>query len=203
MLKRDRLVMIVGVLVVVGVLVYLCSCSSRKESFSNIGGIDNIGSLDQSSYKLTAEDSYSTPRFADIVDAGDHERIVRETELLPSLRRDTTTYNIDLADPAVHHYMPGGPRVVTAKTSKFKDYSLASHIRGDVPVKYHPDVPLISKTIQTIDKDLRTEALYAPHFVTLYDKYGHGFKNMPIVVGGMGGAGGYGGASSGVIMDGY
>lgn len=208
-------------MVVLALLVYLCMRSGKKaEKFANIGGLDNVGSLQDDQYSPVLAPDSITPaqHFADMVDTGDFvgqpkstlenikpmERLhrVQGKSLMPRTSRNVTPYNIDVADPVSHRYMANTPRVTTGIKSRFKDYSLSSFTRGDIPIKYHPNVPYISKTIQGRD-DLRLDGLFTPHFQALYSKYtGRGFKNMPVHVAGAGVAGGgVAGAAGGVIMD--
>lgn len=187
------------------------------------GAIDNVGSLLDDSYELLpgADNDVPATHYADLVDQGDLPREMQpknEVEnfkpmerleriqgrgLMPRVSTSVTPYAVDVADPAIHMFMVNAPKAQSALKSRYKDYSLSSFIRGDIPIQYFPDVPLISKTEQGVD-DLRLDGLFTPHFNALYQQYtGKAFKNLPVHIAGGGQAAGYGGASSGVIMDGF
>lgn len=160
--------------------------------------------------------------YADLVDQGDLpvemqpknpvqnakplERLerIQGKDLMPRVSSAVTAFAVDVADAAVHKFMVNAPRATGGGLkSRFKDYGLASFIRGDIPIRYIPTVCHISKTFQGPD-DQRLDGLFTPHFNALYNKYtGKEFKNIPVQIAGAGIAAGYGGASSGVIMDGF
>lgn len=187
------------------------------------GAIDNVGSLLDDSYELLpgADNDVPATHYADLVDQGDlpkemqpknevenfkpMERLerIQGRGLMPRISTAVTPYAVDVADPAIHMFMVNAPKAQSSLKSRYKDYSLSSFIRGDIPIQYFPDVPLISKTEQGVD-DLRLDGLFTPHFNALYQQYtGKAFKNLPVHIAGAGQAAGYGGASSGVIMDGF
>lgn len=201
------------------------SAPPQREHFTALaaGAIDNVGSLLDDSYELIpgADNDVPATHYADLVDQGDLPREMQpknEVEnfkpmerleriqgkgLMPRVSTAVTPYAVDVADPAIHMFMVNAPKAQSALKSRYKDYSLSSFIRGDIPIQYFPDVPLISKTEQGVD-DLRLDGLFTPHFNALYQQYtGKAFKNLPVHVAGAGQAAGYGGASSGVIMDGF
>lgn len=200
---------------------------TKKEKFTALaaGSIDNAGVLLDSQYDLIASPDQvaPAPHFADMVSEGDQmkqfvkqpsstgeslrpmERLhrVQGKTLMPRVSTHVTPFNVDVANPTSHKYMVNTPRVTTALKSKFKDYSMASFIRGDIPITYYANVPLIAKTIQGRD-DLRLDGLFTPQFVALYNKYtGKSYKNLVQKVAGAGTAAGYGASSGGVVMDNY
>jgi hypothetical protein len=129
---------------------------------------------------------------------------IQGSSLMPRVSTYVTPYNIDVALPTSgsHSYMVGTPRVQTLK-SRFKDYDLASFIRGHIPITIHPNICLIDKTYLGRD-DLRMDGLMSPTNNALYNKYtGKAYKNLVQHVAGAGSAGGYGGSSGGTIMDSY
>jgi len=229
-MENTKLWMIVGVIVVVAFVVYFCfwrkgSKESKKEGYVAAGGLDHVGALLDDQYDLIHAPDSEVPasHFADLVaEGGDHLQYVEQPPttgtglrpierlhriqgkaLMPRTSINVTPYNIDVANPTSHKYMVNTPRVTSALKSRFKDYSLSSFIRGDVAVKYHPNIALIAKTTQGRD-DLRLDGLFTSHFVALYNKYtGKAYKNMPIHVAGAGQAGGYGGSSGEIVMDSY
>lgn len=196
-----------------------------QENFTALsaGAIDNVGSLLDDSYQLLpgADNDVPAKHFADLVDQGDlpaemqpkrqneelkpMERLerIQGSDLMPRVSSHVTPFAVDVADPGPSKFMVNAPAAATALKSKYKDYSLASFVRGDIPIRYVPSVCLVSKTLQGVD-DLRLDGLFTPAFGALYQRYtGREFKNLPTSVVGSGQASGYGGASSGVIMDGF
>lgn len=194
-----------------------------KEGFTglNAGAVDNVGMMTEDNYDLLqgADNEVPAHHFADLVDQGDHLREYMEPKkeedvedpmvrleriqgksLMPRTSTYVTPFNVDVANPASAQYMVNAPRVQALK-SKYKDYSQASFIRGDIPITYSPNVCLVAKTHQGRD-DLRLDGLFTPYFNSLYKKYtGKSYKNLVQQVGGAGVAAGYGGASGSVIMD--
>ncbi len=220
---------VIGVVIVLAIVCYFCFSKKKteKEHFTGLaaGANDNIGTLLDDSYDLVqgADHEVPSPHFADMVNQGDHtrqfvknqpetgenlrpmERLhrVQGKSLMPRVSTHVTPFNVDVANPSSHKYMVNTPRAISALKSKYKDYSMSSFIRGDVPITYHANVPLVSKTIQGRD-DLRLDGLFTPHFQSLYDKYtGKAGKNLVQHVAGAGQAGGYGGSSGSVVMDHY
>lgn len=219
-------VVLVLVVIVIGVCWYRKS-QAKTENFTGLaaGSVDNIGTLLDSQYDAVPAADYDlpAPHFADMVAENDvasvyqkpsssNEDSIRPMErlhriqgksLMPRTSAAVTPFNIDVANPTSHKFMVNTPRVTTALKSRYKDYSLASFVRGDIPIKYYANVPLVAKTHQGRD-DLRLDGLFTPHFVALYNKYtGKAYKNLVQHVAGAGQAGGYGGASGEIIMDSY
>ena len=219
--KTMKLCLIIGVIVVGAVLIYIYSSKHVVEGYVSAGGIDNIGSLMDDQYEPIGAPDVDIPaqQFADVVSSCDKspctqnpaeemvnpmERLerVQSNSLMPRTSLGVTPYNIDVANPTSHKYMVNTPRVSTALKSKYKDYGLSSFIRGDIPITYNPNVPLVAKTIQGRD-DLRLDGLFTPHFLSLYRKYtGKAYKNMPQYTGGGGCSDGTsGGATGDIVMD--
>lgn len=197
----------------------------QTEGFTALaaGALNNVGTLSTGTYDLLPgpEDSIPSPHFADLVaQGGDHLReyqstpTVDDTErplerlnriqgeaLMPRLAKDVIPFNVDVANPSTMLYAVNAPRAQTALKSRYMDYGLSSFVRGDVPIRYHADVPLVAKTRQGRD-DLRLDGLFSDHYKALYNKYtGSEYRNMPVQIAGAGQAAGYGGAAGGVIMD--
>ena len=236
-----QLYLIIGAVVIVAIVVYLCTKSKSKSKFTKgiqptapkvenftalaAGANDNTGMLLDDSYDLVqgADNEVPAHHFADMVNQGDHmdgyvsqpkttgenlrpmERLhrVQGKALMPRTSTYVTPFNVDVANPTSHKYMVNTPRVTTALKSRFKDYSLSNFTRGDIPITYYANVPLIAKTTQGRD-DLRLDGLFTPYFTALYNKYtGKSHKNLVQKVAGAGQASGYGGAAGGTIMDHY
>lgn len=227
---KQNLLIIAG-LVVIAVVVYYywvyLPSHKKSEGYVAAGGLDHVGSLDNSQYDSIPAPDYEVPaaHFADLVEESEtnggyseqpdcpgenlrpYERLhrVQGEALMPRTSLSVTPYNIDVANPASHQYMVNAPRVSTALKSRYKDYGLASMIRGDIPITHHPNVCLINKTHLGRD-DLRLDGLFSDQFKQLYRTYtGDGHKNLPIHVAGAGVAacGDGAGAQGGTIMDSY
>nr|QBK86910.1 MAG: hypothetical protein LCMAC103_02480 [Marseillevirus LCMAC103] len=201
MRDTKNLCIIVGVLLLLAAVVFLCSRAKKHERYSNLGDITNIGAVDApgfhgSDYELVeaAEQHAPTPHFADLIDSGAeqatrqpatlHRRAPRRlaasqgADLLPRIAKHVTPYNIDVADPITHSYMVNPPRVQLKDPLKQR----ADPFRGDVPIKYHPNLALIGNSRYGRDS-LRLDGFFSDHYKALYNKYtGKGFKNMPIHV---------------------
>jgi hypothetical protein len=158
-----------------------------SEGYSNIGDVDNVGSLDDSHEiirnqenaeyyaKLVSNDELSN--YESLPGIRPMERLERMqgSDLLPKVSRNVTPYNVDIADPKTHSYMVNPPRV------QLKDpiAMLADPFRGDIPITYHPDISLINRTRYGRDS-LRLDGFFSSAYVDLYNKYtGRGFKNLP------------------------
>ncbi len=201
MRNNNNLCVIVGALLLIAAIVFMCS-RGKQERYSNLSDIDNIGSIDppgfqNSSYDLVeaAEEHAPSPHFADLIDSGAgqpttvqpsslHHRAAQRlkssqgADLLPRISKQVTPYNIDVADPITHSYMVNPPRVQLKDPQK----QLADPFRGDVPIKYHPNIALIGNSRYGRDS-LRLDGFFSDHYKALYNKYtGKGFKNMPIHV---------------------
>lgn len=231
--------MVIGVLVLVGLIVYFCmnrkskfgvgtqgkNDSSEIENFTSLaaGAMDNAGHFLDDQYDLVQppDDEVPSPNFADLVDQGDHlkefqaqpkstgenlrpmERLHRvEEKLFPRISSALTPYNVDIASVGSHKFMVNTPRVGNgALRGKLKCTDLACMIRGDIPITHSPAVCVVAKSQYGRDQ-MNLAGLMSPQFTALYNKYtGAEYKNLVQHVVGAGQAGGYGGASSGVIMD--
>lgn len=230
--KSTRNILIgVAIVVILGGAYWWYTSSTKKGSIKepftalSAGANSNTGMLLDDSYDLLhGEDNMvPSPHFADLVAQGDHtqgyiaqprdigenlrpmERLqrIQGKSLMPRVSTHVTPFNVDVANPTSHKYMVNTPRVETALKSKYKDYSQASFIRGDIAITCNPNVPLISKSHLGRD-DLRLDGLFTPYFSALYNKYtGKEHKNLPFHVAGAGVASGSGGATGGTIMDSY
>lgn len=225
----QKIVLAVVVVAIVAYVVYILynRRKKEKENFTALsaGAVNNAGVLESQPYAMRHSiDDTSAPlvNYADIVSDGndytkDYEaqpaleerdgpmqrlNRIQGEELMPRVSTNVTPYNIDVANPSSHKYMVNTPRVTTGLKSKYKDYSLSSFIRGDIPIKMNPNIALIDKTVQGRD-DLRLDGLFTPHFTELYDKYtGSSTKNLVSKVAGAG-VGLDGGASGELVMDNY
>ncbi|HSA76111.1 MAG TPA: hypothetical protein VLE02_01080 [Nitrosarchaeum sp.] len=223
-LKKNHIIVGVVLVVLIAAALSWYIYKHRKEGYATAGAVSDAGSFleDQYDLEMAPDMEVPSPHFADIInespqdymtdayrqkiltrDLTPNERMhrVQGKYLLPRTSKNITPYNIDVANPISHQYMVNPPRVETAIKSRFKDYGLSSMIRGDIPIKYHANVPLISKTFQGRD-DLNLSGYFSPYYIALYNKYtGKANKSLPVFVSGAGQANGYGGASGEVVMD--
>ncbi len=191
MTNTVNLCLAVGTILLVAIFVCVGSSTSQTESYSNIGDIANIGSIDDG-YELvqSPEDHIPQAHFADLVDSGNEQSAVQEQPaqrlaaenagevLLPRISKGVTPYNADVADPVTYSYMVNPPRVQLKDPLKM----LADPYRGDVPIKYYPNVPLVNQSRYGRDS-LRLDGFFSDAFRDLYNRYtGKGYKNMPMSV---------------------
>lgn len=201
----SRNLLLVAGLLVVGVAIWYYYSQLPKETYLAAGAMDHLDSLDGRYELIEAPDSaVPATHFADLVDGGDQRRLVQQvatgdvekplerleklqqTQLLPPTAAHLPQYNIDVANPATYSFAVNAPRVVL----KNRLNEQADPIRGDIPIRYHPDVPLISKSSYGRDS-LRLDGFFSDHFASLYNKLtGRAYKNMPLKV-----------ATQGTIMD--
>lgn len=179
----------VGIILLIALFIFLGTLESQ-EAYANIGQLDNIGSVEDG-YELvqSPEDHIPEVHFADLVDSGNEQSAVLPEQaqrivdvqgapLLPRISKGVTPYNVDVADPITHSYMVNPPRVQLKDPLKM----LADPYRGDVPIKYYPNVPLINQSRYGRDS-LRLDGFFSDAFRNLYNKYtGKGYKNLPMSV---------------------
>ena len=200
---NNKIVIVVIIIIAISTIIAIWF-KNKKESYSNIGYINNVGSLLDKNYEFvqSPDDQIPPSHYADIVDSGNHlefinnadsdtytlnvenqsnsERLHRnhDKSLMPRTSRNVTPYNIDVSDPTSHAYMVNPPRVQLRDPLKF----LADPYRGDVPITYHPNISVVGKTRYGRDS-LRLDGFFSPHYQALYNKYtGSGFKNMPVKI---------------------
>lgn len=198
--RTFQLCLIIGgiLLVAIGVYVYT-QYKGKKESYSNLADVDNVGSLDGTQYDLipAAEMEMPAAHFADLVDEGDHTDIIQQphdildhlrpmdrlarltaSQLLPRTAASVTPYNIDVADPNTYLFSVNGPKVQL----KNRLASQADFYRGDIPIKYHPNIALIGKSSNGRDSQ-KLDGTFSAHGFALWNKYtGKGYLNMPLKV---------------------
>jgi hypothetical protein len=186
-----------SVAIIIGLVILACLIGAiyvyqrdKKEGYSNIGDVDNVGSLDDSHEMLKREEdaeyyaklvsNEEMKNFDTIQGIRPMERLerIQGSDLLPRVSRNVTPYNVDIADPKTHSYMVNPPRVQLKDPIK----NLADPIRGDIPITYHPEISLINRTRYGRDS-LRLDGFFSSAFVDLYNKYtGRGWKNLPLKV---------------------
>ncbi len=188
---------VVGAILLVAIFI-LMSNTTRENMDANIGdgsnggSFENMGAIDDS-YALvdSPENRVPSAHFADLVDSGDQKTAIplvpaqrlamngsEGTPLMPRISKGVTPYNIDVADPISHSYMVNPPRVQLKDPIKM----LADPYRGDIPIKYYPNVPLVNQSRYGRDS-LRLDGFFSDAFRDLYNRYtGKGYKNMPMSV---------------------
>jgi hypothetical protein len=198
--------LIVGILLLGGLLVwYLMSAKKQKDSYMSAGAIDHLDSLD-GRYELiqSPEEAVPTEHFADLVDSGDQARLVQQpqinenirplerlerlqgSEQLPLTAAHLPAFNIDVANPSAYAFATQAPRVVLKNRLAMQ----ADFIRGDIPIKYNPDVALIGKSSNGRES-LKMDGTFSDSFKALYNKLsGRAFKSLPVQV-----------VSQGTVMD--
>ena len=192
----------ISIFVVVGLIllfaIFILMSNTTSEKYSHIGDANNIGSIDTAGaiddgYELVESPENRVPgaHFADLINSGDQKTALPSvvaqrlsmdgsegTALLPRISRGVTPYNVDVADPVTHSYMVNPPRVQLKDPIKM----LADPYRGDIPIKYYPNVPLVNQSRYGRDS-LRLDGFFSDAFRNLYNRYtGKGYKNMPMSV---------------------
>ena len=163
------------------------------ENYSNLGDLDNVGSLDDGYARVQAPEDRPGTYFADMVDSGYTPEIdpttneirpmqrlarIQGADLLPRTSRNVTPYNIDVADPLTSSYQVNPPRV------QLKDplWLRSDPYRGDIPIKYYPNVSLIARSRFGRDNQ-RLDGTFSQGSKALWDKYNaHGYRNTPVYV---------------------
>jgi hypothetical protein len=192
---EGRQIYIVIGLVVLGAALWYYYSQKKTEGYLAPGALDNLSSLDGRYELIEAPDAaVKSEHFADLVDAGDQQRLInqiatggverplerleklQQTQLLPPTSAHLPQYNIDTANVSVYAFAVNAPRVIL----KNRLNNQADPFRGDVPIRYHPDVPLIAKSSNGRDS-WRGDGFFSDHFASLYNKLtGRAYKNMPL-----------------------
>jgi hypothetical protein len=201
-------ILLVGAVLLAGLFLYYYmgdKKSGKQEGYMAAGALDHLDSLD-SRYELIQSPDQAVPaeHFADLVDSGDQAKMVqqplgaeyvRPLERLERLHTDAQlpltaahlpAFNVDVANPSTYAFAVQAPRVVL----KNRQAMQADMVRGDIPIRYHPDVALIGKSSLGRDS-LRLDGTFSDQFKHLYNKLtGRAYKNMPLQV-----------ATQGTVMD--
>lgn len=169
--------------------------AATRESYMAAGAMNHLDSLD-ARYELIDAPDAAVPaeHFADLVDCGDQQGCVQAPDtvenplerlerlqsksMLPMTAAHLPQYNVDVANPATYSFAVSAPRVLL----KNRLHMQADPLRGDVPIRFHPDVPLIGKSSNGRDS-WRGDGFFSDHFAALYNKNtGRAYKNMPLKV---------------------
>ena len=192
---------VVGSLVLLGILIWVCMRKSpdapKRDGYMAAGAMDHLDSLDPR-YNLVEAPEMAVPaeHFADLVNSGDQARLVEqpqgsetvrplerfdrihEQNLMPSTAAHLPQFNIDAANPSTYSFAVNAPRVQL----KNRIWMLSDPFRGDIPIRYHADVPLIAKSSNGRDSQ-RMDGFFSDGMSHLYNKLtGRAYKNMPLKV---------------------
>jgi hypothetical protein len=204
MSNNTKLCMIIGGLLLLGLVIYFCmnkkdGYTTKKEGYVSAGAIDHLDSLDPR-YELiqSPEEAVPAEHFADLVDSGDQAMLVRQpasrggedlrpferlerlqnAEQMPLTAAHLPAFNIDVANPSAYAFAVQAPRVVLKNRLAMQ----ADFFRGDVPIRYHPDVAMVAKSQYGRDA-LKMDGTFSDTFKHLYGRLtGRAYKNLPIQV---------------------
>lgn len=195
---------------VLAALLYFGLRGKKKETYSNLGDLDNVGTFtNPPSYEFVQSDKgllgQLEPKpddyFANIVaptdgagagaagasptkpDATAMQRLtqLQGSELMPRISTNVTPFNVDVSDPATYSFAVSMPRVQLK--NRYMDGSATGAIRGDVPITYHPEIPIVSRLLSQSADSLNMHGLFTPYFKSKYQKLtGAGYKNLPLAV---------------------
>jgi hypothetical protein len=197
----------------------------KIETFLNTGGLDHLGALLDNQYDLvqSPDQQVAATEFADLVSSASDlqlreakqspynganmrpmERLASLNQgkgLMPRTSESITPYSVQLGSPQTFAFNTNQARV-NLRSPQY-DSGLSMSIRGDIPIHYFSNVPLVS--IAKYGRDSQNfSGLFSAAGIALYNKYnGGGYRSLPLLTAGAGQAGGYGGASSEVVMDNY
>jgi len=190
----------IGALLLVGLLIWYCmqKKDQKNEQYTAAGALDHLDSID-GNYELIESPDEAVPaeHFADLVDSGDQARMVKQArsmgeELKPldrfeRLQNDAQipltaahlpAFNIDVANPSAYAFAVSAPRVLLKNRLAMQ----ADMVRGDVAIRYFPDVAMVGKSIHGRDS-LRMDGTFSDSFRYLYNQLtGRQYKNLPLQV---------------------
>jgi hypothetical protein len=190
------IVIVILVLLVLGVGGYFLYKHEKKEEGYTAGTGWDLSIDGQYEMINSPESEVPTPYFADLVAAeADNklsqastlgnirplERLDRDADshLMPRTSKSVTPYNIDVADPKTYMFQVNMPRVVL----KDPQWEQADPYRGDIPIKFYPNVPLVGKSQYGSRSSWRGDGYFSEFGKELYAKYtGQGYLNKPIIV---------------------
>ncbi len=199
-MDQKNMCLVIGGLLLLGLLIWYCMSQkkekfeTKKEGYMAAGAIDHLDSLD-SRYELiqSPEEAVPTEHFADLVDSGDQARLVRQptsgetikplerlerlqgADMLPLTAAHLPAFNIDVANPSAYAFATQAPRVILKNRLAMQ----ADFYRGDLAIRYHPDVAMVGKS-QYGREALKMDGTFSDTFKHLYQKLtGRAYKNMP------------------------
>lgn len=198
-LKGMKLCLIVGLVALAVLAIYLGS--QRREGYLASGSLDQLDSLGSlaSSYvplenvEVSPENDFPTLLRGKALPV-DREKAIgvvnrpmdrleqlQGEALIPRTTDGVTPYNISVADQTAYLFLSQAPRVTEIKPLN-ADYSAATFIRGDIPIKYFPNVPLVTASQYGRD-GWQGAGLFSDYGRALYNRYtGGSFLNQPLQV---------------------
>lgn len=151
-----------------------------KEYF-NTSAISNVNPNGPNSYQLLAppENGYYNPFLSERYSNDEAQTVQRldriDDKLIPTTVSNVTPYDVDVADPQFYIYQVQPPRVLKKDPQAMQ----ADPVRGDIPIRAFPDVPIIERSQYGRDS-LRLDGTFSEALNGLYNKYtGGAFFNMP------------------------
>ncbi len=163
---------------------------SKKQGYANVSDMTGVGSLDNYAPPLNPNEVSDALSFAELVDDSTSSAYKKVSESgamdkladtmksmeLPKSSRNVTPYNIDVADPKAFSYMASLPRV----TIKPRTYEDADPYRGDIPIKFNPNIALVTKS-QFGEDSQKTDAMFSELTIEAADKLRkNSYKNTPV-----------------------
>lgn len=168
---------------------------NKSQGYANVNDMTGAGTFDNLAPPLNPNETDNALDFADLVDDSNHAKyqtianlsqstamkdLEREFEAarLPKTAQNVTPYNIDVADPKSFSYMANMPRV----TIKPKTWEGADPYRGDIPIRFNPNIALVTKS--QYDKDSqRTDTMFSDATFEAAERLQQSaYKSMPMQV---------------------
>lgn len=196
-----KILMIVAIIVIIIVGIVIYKYTSKQESFTpfatnsidHIGGLEdpkreyyntssisNIGGGNNGYSMIPPEgNGYYNPIIQERYSNNEAQTIQRldriDNNLIPKTSLNVTPYDVDVADPQFYIYQVQPPRVLRKDPQAMQ----ADPVRGDIPIRAYPDIPLIEKSQYGRDS-LRLDGTFSEALRGLYNKYtGGAYLNYP------------------------
>lgn len=163
---------------------------SKKQGYANVSDMTGAGSFDNYAPPSNPNEIADALSFAELVDDSNSSAYKKVSESgamdkladtmksmeLPKSSRNVTPYNIDVADPKAFSYMASLPRV----TIRPRTYEDADPYRGDIPIRFNPNIALVTKS-QYGDDSQKTDAMFSELTIESADRLRkNSYKNTPI-----------------------
>lgn len=168
---------------------------NKKQTYANVNDMTGAGTFDNIAPPMNPNETDDALSFADLVDdttTSKYQTVAHMSEStamkdlekefeaarLPKTAQNVTPYNIDVADPKSFSYMANMPRV----SIKPKTWEGADPYRGDIPIRYNPNIALVTKS--QYDKDSqRTDTMFSDATFEAADRLQQkAYKSMPMQV---------------------
>lgn len=166
----------------------------QKQSYGNVDGLEGVGgSIDNLDTQMEPRPEEELEYYSEIAEGPVHQKYQKvmssgnnvmddlqqsfDSMALPRVSSEVTPYNIDVADPQAWSFLANAPRV-QLKNRQWQD---ADPYRGDIPIKYHPNVALVGKSIHDRDSQ-RMDGMFSDATKEASERVmGRAYKNMPIL----------------------